>query len=242
MLRPILAGMTALAIAGSTLAFAQPGGPDGKRRGPTVEDMRAFADARIAGLRAGLALNAEQEKHWPAFETAVREMQSLRINRFGEMRKGRGGKGGHAMVDPAERMRLRANRLTETGAAMQKVADALAPLYQSLDDSQKQRFAVLSRMTGPRGQHHPRRFHRGGGDGGGHHYWQHHHRTDVMPGAINPSLLPATEHATGPGTPATTARAFNSRKGTSAPAESGVRSMSPTDGATGRGFRAKTEL
>src|SRR5688572_32345308 len=46
---------------------------------------------------------------------------------------------------------FRSHRLTENAAVMTKVADALAPLYQSLDDSQKHRFAVLSRMTRPRG-------------------------------------------------------------------------------------------
>ena len=30
-------------------------------------------DAHLAGLKAGLKLTAEQEKNWPAFETAIRE-------------------------------------------------------------------------------------------------------------------------------------------------------------------------
>ncbi len=33
---------------------------------------------------------------------------------------------------------------------MQKLADATDPLYKSLDDNQKRRFAVLSRMSGMR--------------------------------------------------------------------------------------------
>ena len=33
----------------------------------SADDMRAFADARIAALRAGLALRSDQEKNWPPF-------------------------------------------------------------------------------------------------------------------------------------------------------------------------------
>jgi hypothetical protein len=33
---------------------------------------------------------------------------------------------------------------------LKNFADALGPLYASLDDAQKRRFAVLGRMTGPR--------------------------------------------------------------------------------------------
>ena len=77
MWKAVLAGTTALVIAGSTVVYAQQqrgNRQDGPRRGPTTEDMRAFADARLAGLRAGLSLNAEQQKHWPAFEEATRTM------------------------------------------------------------------------------------------------------------------------------------------------------------------------
>ena len=38
--------------------------------------------------------------------------------------------------------------MTDTGAALQKLADATDPLYKSLDDNQKRRFAMLSRMGG----------------------------------------------------------------------------------------------
>ena len=50
--------------------------------------------------------------------------------------------------DPVERLRQRATAMTDTGAALKKLADATEPLYKSLDDSQKRRFAVLNRLTG----------------------------------------------------------------------------------------------
>ena len=39
--------------------------------------------------------------------------------------------------------------MTETGASLKKVADAIDPLYKSLDDGQKRRFAMLEHHAGP---------------------------------------------------------------------------------------------
>src|SRR5215813_11293483 len=80
MWKSIVAGTAVLAIAGTSLVYAQQrGGFDGWQRWrPSAEDQRAFADARLAGLKAGLTLNAEQEKYWPAFEQAARELGRLR--------------------------------------------------------------------------------------------------------------------------------------------------------------------
>src|SRR5438477_558767 len=84
MWKAILSGTAALVIAGSTLVHAQQRDPrpESFRRGaPNVEDLQAFADARLAALRAGLSLTAEQQAYWPAFEEAARELQKLRIDR-----------------------------------------------------------------------------------------------------------------------------------------------------------------
>jgi hypothetical protein len=50
--------------------------------------------------------------------------------------------------DPVERLRQRATALSETGAALKKLADATDPLYKSLDENQKRRFAILNRLAG----------------------------------------------------------------------------------------------
>jgi hypothetical protein len=67
-----IAGIAALAIAGSTAVYAQhrPWFHDHMHMNP--EDRAAFADARIAAVHAGLKLNADQEKLWPPVEAAVR--------------------------------------------------------------------------------------------------------------------------------------------------------------------------
>ncbi|MGH6768091.1 MAG: Spy/CpxP family protein refolding chaperone [Xanthobacteraceae bacterium] len=179
MWKAILAGTTALVIAGSTIAYAQQrqGRPEGTRRWqPSIEDMRAFADARLAALRAGLVLSAEQQAHWPAFEKAARSLQKIRMDRIDARRTARRDRQARTR-DPVERMRQRAIRLSETGAALRNFADAMGPLYSSLDEAQRRRFNVLARMAGPRGRRGMQNR-----DGGRRPGWNRGHRhTEVAP-------------------------------------------------------------
>ena len=163
LLKTILAGTTALAIAGTTFAYAQKG-PGGHDRGagwrPSAADMAAFGDARIAAVHAGLKLTPEQEKNWPAVEAALRDMAKQRSERFAARASA------DKPVDPIERLTLRADAMTQQGTALKKLADAAGPLYKSLDDGQKHRLMVLAKLGGPeqggwRGRH--------GGPGGRHH-------------------------------------------------------------------------
>jgi cell pole-organizing protein PopZ len=152
MWKAALAGTAALAIVGSSFVYAQQqrGRPDGfEHQRPTLEDMRAFADARIAALHAGLGLTADQEKNWPAFEAATREMAKLRLDRVAAAVNAHRDRQPQSN-DPADRMHQRAAALTERGAVLKKVADAFDPLYKSFDDGQKRRFALLERMLAPR--------------------------------------------------------------------------------------------
>jgi len=193
MWKKVVIASAVAAVAGSSLVYAQrAGGPDGagpdRRPGisrwqPTPEDMGAFLDARVAGIKAGLKLNADQEKHWPAFESAYRDLAKLRMDRMQERREARETRAkerqarrerrqdGDAQRDAqaatpnarpdgnfAERMERRAEAMTARAAAFKKYADALGPLYQSLDEGQKRRFAVLSRVS----QGKPMRFARDG--------------------------------------------------------------------------------
>jgi zinc resistance-associated protein len=166
MWKTVLAGTTALAIAGATLAYADQGSgkaEHAQRWRPSAADITAFADARIAGLHAGLQLNAEQEKNWPAVESALRDMAKQRADRIAA-RKDQPG-----TVDPIERLSRRADAMEQRGAALKKLATAAGPLYQSLNDAQKHRFMLLARLTGPRfGHWHGRH------EGRGHDGWRHH--------------------------------------------------------------------
>ena len=153
MWKAIVAGTAVLAIAGTTLVYAQRGRDEGRQRWqPSTEDFRAFGEARLAGLKAGLALTPEQEKYWPAFEQAARDLGKLRLDRMSAMRNA------PASDDPVERLRQRATAMSDTGAALKKLAEATDPLYKSLDENQKRRFSVLNRLAG----------------GGREHGWGHH--------------------------------------------------------------------
>jgi hypothetical protein len=168
MWKTVLAGTTVLAIAGASFAFADRGpGREGHAHHwrMSAADITAFADARIAALHAGLQLNAEQEKNWPAMESAMRNLAKQRAERF-EARKN-----AQAPADPVERLSQRANAIEQRGAALKKLAAAAAPLYQSLDDAQKHRFAVLARLDRQRFGHW--RAHHGWR---GHDSWRHHDR------------------------------------------------------------------
>ena len=116
MWKVILAGTTALTIAGASLAIAQenPDRSNSQRWRPSAEDRSAFIDAQLAELKAGLRLTPSQEKYWPDFEAVLR------------------------------------NRAKQRAAEQKLLADAVEPLYNSLDEGQKQRFAMLFRTEGER--------------------------------------------------------------------------------------------
>jgi hypothetical protein len=174
MLKPVIAATAVLAIAGSSLVYAQQrfGDRDGVgQRGPRTEqrhpvnpaDLAAFTDARIAALKAGLELTPDQQKNWPAFEQALRDVAQLRVQRI-EARQARLQQGGAQQgtapqpapgtKSPFDRLARRAEGMAKTSAALKKVAETGAPLYQSLTDAQKERFKTLARVLRP----HPRRF------------------------------------------------------------------------------------
>jgi zinc resistance-associated protein len=187
MWKKAVVGAAALVIAGSMIVYAQQrpgfdgprgydaprgydgprsyGGPrDMQRSGdwhPSAQDLAAFADARIAALHAGLQLSADQEKSWPSFEQAMREVAKMRIERLSSARDEQ------TPASPIERLQRRADAMTTRGAALKRLADAAAPLYQSLDDAQKRRFAMLARFMRPRDGGGMMRHHRFGGDPGG---------------------------------------------------------------------------
>jgi len=174
MLKTIAAGTIALTIAGAGLALAQQTQPrEAPRWRMSTEDIAAFADARIAALKAGLKLTAEQEKHWPAVEAAIRELAKQRAERMRELRdrwtaRREARRSGETprRPDAIERLRRGADVLGTRSAALKRLADAAEPLHQSLDDGQKGRFAMLLRMGGrPGAQHHHRR-------------WRWQHRAD----------------------------------------------------------------
>lgn len=137
------------------------------------EDMAAFSQARVAALKAGLQLKPEQEKNWPALETALSDAAKARI---ANMEEWRDKAPATFDTDPIGALQRRALNMSARAGAFEKIGAAAKPLYDSLDEGQKRRFGpLLQAAIGGRGM--------GGGGGrgmgmgrgrgmGGHH---HHH-------------------------------------------------------------------
>ena len=165
----IIAGLTALALLSPSLSFAEetPGAQGAAEREhwrPSPEDLKAFTDARIAALKAGLQLTPDQEKNWPAVEQAIRDSAKARQERMAAWRER--AKEEKGREDAITRLRARADALTQRAAEIRKLADAAEPLYQSLSDDQKHRLRFLIHIAAG----HP-----GGGWGHGGGGWGHHH-------------------------------------------------------------------
>jgi LTXXQ motif family protein len=159
MKKTIVAGMAALVIVGSGAVYAQrsPWMRDHMHMRLSAEDKAAFADARIAAVKAGLKLTPDQEKLWPPVETAVRDFAKLRIDRA-NARMNAPRNDDSQTFDPVAKLRDRAESMATMAEAMKKIADAADPLYKTLDDGQKRRLMLLAHMG------------RGMGGGG----WRHH--------------------------------------------------------------------
>jgi zinc resistance-associated protein len=175
MMRHILPSLAALAVC--AFAFAAQAAPDESSGSMGMERMQNWAadheallDAGLAGLKAGLKLTPDQDKLWQPFETSVREAAKLRMDQMTSM-MGRMEKMREMMqsmqetedtrdmdaepaVSPIDRLEAMGKRMSERGAAIQKVADAGKPLYASLDDSQKRRFVMLGRALFMMGHGH----------------------------------------------------------------------------------------
>jgi len=160
----LLAGIAVLAIAGTTMVYAQHSPWFREHMRLSTEDRSALTDARIAAVHAGLRLTPDQEKLWPPVEAAVRDFAKLRIDRANaRMNAKPDDQDTQKQDDPVERLRERADNMAASATAMKKIADAADPLYKALDDGQKRRLKILTHMG-----------HRFGGGGWRHHDFERH--------------------------------------------------------------------
>jgi LTXXQ motif family protein len=127
--------LTGTAITGSASGRAGPFGPPELTSGQITDQ----AAARAAQMKADLRLAPEQEKSWPAFETAVVDMWKRQAEQQMAWRNAHAKQQGS--VDLIDEMRKDADEQIDRSNARKKLADAAQPLYSSLDDQQKQRFA-----------------------------------------------------------------------------------------------------
>lgn len=162
MWKPVVVAAAALAVAGSTVVYAQQyAGSD--RDGPrfehrhrlSAEDRAAYLDARIAALKAGLELTPDQAKNWPDFEKALRDMAQLRAERI-TAREAAEHNPDKAPSAPFDRLAQRADTMAKASVALKRIAETGKPLYASLDDAQKARFHRLASLLRPHHHWHAR--------------------------------------------------------------------------------------
>jgi hypothetical protein len=142
-LKTVAAGLTALFVTASSLAYAQPPSTAGSEQEEpklSAADLSALTDARIAIVKAALQLTPEQAKYWPAVEEAIRNRATGRQTRLASLARQRD----QDDRDPIDMVRHRADALAQRSAELKQLADAWQPLYSSLSPDQKQRLRVYA--------------------------------------------------------------------------------------------------
>jgi len=142
----IVAGLTALFVTASPLAYAQ--APAGGAA--SAVDVSALTDARISIVKAALQLAPDQEKYWPAIESAVRTRAKDRQARIATAAERLSELRDHSPIEalrdrnPVDFLHRRADALAQRATDLKKLADAWQPLYQTLNPDQKRRMAFLT--------------------------------------------------------------------------------------------------
>jgi hypothetical protein len=146
MLKTVAAGLTALFVTASSLAYAQApsattttgGGQENAKL--SAADLNALTDARIGIVKAALQLTPEQAKYWPAVEEAIRNRAMGRQVRLAALSRQR-DQGDNDFVDVVRR---RADALAQRAAELKQLADAWQPLSATLTPEQKQRLRFFA--------------------------------------------------------------------------------------------------
>ncbi|MDE2578216.1 MAG: Spy/CpxP family protein refolding chaperone [Hyphomicrobiales bacterium] len=105
-------------------------------------DRAAMLDAAVAGVHAGLKLTPDQERLWPAVETAVRNAAETRMAIHDQMTKL------GPPANPIDGMQRAAAAMNTRAENLRKIADAAGPLYNALTQEQRDRLPMLMRQMG----------------------------------------------------------------------------------------------
>jgi len=140
MLKITTAGLAALFISASPLAYAQTtaGGATAQDR---AAELKGFTDTRVEIVKAALQLTPPQEKFWPAVEEAIRNRATSRHVRLTNLAARMSEERERT---PIEALRERAEALGQRSANLKKLVDAWQPLYESLDARQKLRLRFVT--------------------------------------------------------------------------------------------------
>ena len=149
MLKIVTAGAAALFVAASPLAYAQTPSATAPER-ISLADWNKLTDLRIDLVKSALQLTPDQQKLWPAVETAIRSNAKDRQARLAKVAETVGKRADESPVevmhnrDPIAFMQRRSQALAQRSADLNKLAEAWEPLYKTLSPEQRQRMAALA--------------------------------------------------------------------------------------------------
>ena len=139
MRKAMVAITTSILLCGSALTGSAVARDRSDRAELSANQITNQHDARIARIKADLRLTPEQQKNWPGFESAMSDIGKTRADRHIAWQADRGQQ--RSPIDVIEIMRMRAKFMSEHSVDQKTLADAAEPLYASLNDRQKRRFA-----------------------------------------------------------------------------------------------------
>ncbi|WP_165820259.1 Spy/CpxP family protein refolding chaperone [Microvirga sp. KLBC 81] len=126
------------------------------------DDFNRFVDARIASIKAGLKLTADQERIWSPVEIAIRNAANQRYTRMTQFRENREQR---RSADFMQRFEQRSTMMTERAQTSSAIATALRPLWDTFSEDQKRVAPRLMREAVEDGLGWRQRHGRGGRDG-----------------------------------------------------------------------------
>jgi hypothetical protein len=151
MLKIATAGLLALLVTASPLAYAQTTGVASPER-LSASDLDRLTDARIKIVKATLQLTPDQEKLFAPVENAIRTRAKDRQARLAmaeeraEQLRGRGIEESLRDRDPVDFLNRRADALAQRSADVKNLAAAWGPLYKTLGPEQKQRMGLVTML------------------------------------------------------------------------------------------------
>jgi LTXXQ motif family protein len=155
MMKIVVVGATALFLTASSIANAQtsqtssPANPERLN----AADRNTLTDMRIDLVKAALQLTPEQEKYWPAVESAIRQGTDDRKARLAKVQETVGKRVEQNSVenmrnrDPIAFLQRRSEALAQRSADLDKLAEAWQPLYKTLNPEQRKRMGALATLV-----------------------------------------------------------------------------------------------
>jgi hypothetical protein len=155
MMKIVVVGTTALFLTASSIANAQTSQTSSPATPERLNsaDRNTLTDMRIDLVKAALQLTPEQEKYWPAVESAIRQGADDRKARLAKVQETVGKRVEQNSVenmrnrDPIAFLQRRSEALAQRSADLDKLAEAWQPLYKTLSPEQRKRMGALATLV-----------------------------------------------------------------------------------------------